>query len=39
LKFGKIQTSNVSNKIFYNSIKQRTKHGICSVKIWISQKK
>lgn len=39
LKFGQIQTSNLANKILYHGMTQRTKFGICSVKIWISHKK
>jgi len=33
LKFGQIQTSNLANKIVYHNVSQRTKFGICSIKL------
>jgi hypothetical protein len=33
LKYGRIQTSNIANKIMFHGVSQKTKYGICSVKI------
>ena len=38
LKFGQTRTSNIADKILYHSIAQKTKYGICSIKIWIIHK-
>lgn len=38
LKFGRIQSSNIANKILYHSINQKTKYGMCSIKVWIAHK-
>jgi len=38
LKFGQIQSSNLANKVVYDSISQKTKYGVCSIKIWIAHK-
>ena len=36
IKKGQIRASNISNKVFYYSTSQKTRHGICSIKIWIT---
>ena len=38
LKFGRIQNSNIANKILYHNVNQKTKYGMCSIKIWIAHK-
>jgi len=38
LKFGQVQSSNLATKILYNHATQKTKFGICSIKIWIAHK-
>jgi ribosomal protein S3 len=38
LKFGQVKSSDISNKIIYQTISQTTKFGVCSIKIWIAQK-
>ena len=38
LKYGKIQKSDVRNKIIFHNINETTKYGICSLKIWIAHK-
>ena len=38
-KFGQIQTANIANKIYYHSTAQKTKFGVCSIKIWILHRK
>ena len=38
LKYGKIQNSNTRNKVIYQNIAQKTKFGMFSMKMWISQK-
>jgi ribosomal protein S3 len=35
LQFGKIKNSTLSNVIFFNQTNQKTRYGMCNLKIWI----
>ena len=37
LKYGRIQTSNITNKIWYYNDNLTTKHGVISIKLWLAQ--
>jgi ribosomal protein S3 len=38
LKYGRIQSSNIANKIVYDTVSQKTKYGVWSIKVWVAHK-